>query len=120
MVEREERAARLAAAQASAAALRKELPRLTEAAEIAYAKTLIDQYERHAVQHSANAERRRHVDATHEAERRLRLAALQAERDELMQLRDTDVINDEVLRVIQTELDHVESLLAGAGHRRVV
>jgi monovalent cation/hydrogen antiporter len=120
MVEREERAARLAAAQAAATALRKELPGLTEAAEIAYANALIDQYERHAAQHSANADRRRHVDATQESERRLRLAALQAERDELMQLRDTDVINDEVLRVIQAELDHLESLLAGAGHRRVV
>ncbi|HSS71512.1 MAG TPA: Na+/H+ antiporter [Casimicrobiaceae bacterium] len=120
MVEREERAARLAAAQAAATALRKELPRLTEATEIAYANALIDQYERHAAQHSANAGRRRHVDATQESERRLRLAALQAERAELMQLRDTDVINDEVLRVIQAELDHLESLLSGAGHRRVV
>jgi len=118
--EREERAARLAAAQAAATAIRKELPRLTESAEIAYANALIGEYERRAAQHSANAERRRHIDATHDAERRLRLAALQAERDELMQLRDTDVINDEVLRVIQSELDHVESLLASAGHRRVV
>jgi CPA1 family monovalent cation:H+ antiporter len=120
MAEREERAARLAAAQAAATAIRKELPRLTEGAEIAYANALIDEYERRAAQHSANAERRRHIDATHEAERRLRLTALQAERDELMQLRDTDVINDEVLRVIQSELDHVESLLASTGHRRVV
>jgi CPA1 family monovalent cation:H+ antiporter len=118
--EREERAARLAAAQAAATAIRKELPRLTESTEIAYANALIDEYEQLATHHSANAERRERVNATHDAERRLRLAALQAERDELMQLRDTDVINDEVLRVIQTELDHVESLLASAGHRRVV
>jgi len=113
----EERAARLAAAQAAATAIRQELPRLTEAAEVAYARALIADYERHIERHTANADRRQQVNALRDAERRLRLAALQAERTELLQLRDTDVINDEVLRVIQTELDHVESLIAGTGHR---
>jgi monovalent cation/hydrogen antiporter len=116
--EREERAARLAAAQAATSAIRQELPRLTGTAELAYAQALIGEYERHIDRHTANAERRRDVDARYDAERRLRLAALQAERAELLQLRDTDVINDEVLRVIQAELDHVESLLDGVGRRR--
>ena len=115
---REERAARLATAQAAAAAIRKELPRLTQPAERAYAQSLIDDYERHAAHQSANARRRVHIDALREAERRLRLTALQAERTELLQLRDTEVINDEVLRVIQADLDHVESLLASEGTGR--
>ncbi len=67
--------------------------------------------------HSANLDRRRQVDSVREAERRLRLAALHAERDELMQLRETDVINDEVLRTIQSDLDHAESLVAGPAAR---
>jgi CPA1 family monovalent cation:H+ antiporter len=116
--EREERAARLAAAKAAAAAIREELPRLTETAELAYARALIDEYERRIEHHSAEADQRKSVEAKRDAERRLRLAALQAERAELLQLHDTDVINDEVLRLIQEELDHVESLLAGADPHR--
>ena len=116
--EREERAARLAAAKAAASAIREELPRLTETAEAAYAQTLIEEYERRIEHHSAQPEQRRSVEARRDAERRLRLAALQAERAELLQLRDTDVINDEVLRLIQEELDHVESLLAGERRHR--
>ncbi|HEX9276860.1 MAG TPA: Na+/H+ antiporter [Casimicrobiaceae bacterium] len=117
IAEREERAARLATAQAAATAIRQELPRLTEPAERDYANALIDEYERRIQRDSANAERRRQLDAFRDAERRLRLAALRAERDELMQLRESDVINDEVLRIIQSDLDHVESLLSGPGSR---
>ncbi|HTS23616.1 MAG TPA: Na+/H+ antiporter [Casimicrobiaceae bacterium] len=116
---REKRAARLAAAQAAAAAIRQELPRLTQPAERAYAQSLIDDYERYAADQAANAERRRRIDVEREAERRLRLTALRAEREELLQLRDSAVINDEVLRVIQSDLDHVESLLASEGSGRV-
>jgi CPA1 family monovalent cation:H+ antiporter len=117
IAEREERAARLATAQAAATAIRQELPRLTEAAERDYANALIDEYERRIQRDSANADRRRQFDAARDAERRLRLAALRAERDELMQLRESDVINDEVLRIIQSDLDHVESLVSGSGRR---
>jgi len=116
---REERAARLATAQAAAAAIRKELPQLNQPAEVAYAQALIDDYERQAAQHSANAARRVHIDTLRQVERRLRLTALQAERVELLQLRDTAVINDEVLRVIQADLDHLESLLGSDGAGRV-
>ena len=113
VAEREERAARLATAQAAAATIRQQLPRLSDPSERAYANGLIEEYERRILHHSANAQRRVHVDSVREAERQLRLAALRAERDELMQLRETDVINDEVLRTIQSDLDHAESLLAG-------
>jgi Na+/H+ antiporter len=118
IAEREERAARLATAQAAATAIRQQLPRLSNAGERAYATGLIAEYERQMQRHSANAERRRHVDAVRDAERQLRLAALRAERAELMQLRETDIINDEVLRTLQSELDHAESLVAGTGGGR--
>src|SRR5438552_16949659 len=108
IAQREERAARLATAQAAALAIRQELLRLSEPGEVAYARALLEEYERRARHHSANAERRSRIDAAHQAERRLRLAALRAERAELMQLRDTEVINDEVLRIIQSDLHHVE------------
>jgi len=118
VAEHEERAARLATAQAAAAAIRQRLPSLDDPGERAYATGLIAEYERRVQHHSANAERRRHVDAVRDAERQLRLAALYAERAELMQLRETDVINDEVLRTIQSDLDHAESLVAGPGRNR--
>ncbi|TMG86166.1 MAG: Na+/H+ antiporter [Betaproteobacteria bacterium] len=117
IAEREERAARLATAHAAALAIRQELPRLSEPGEVAYAQALLEEYERRAQHHSANAERRIRSDAAREAERRLRLAALRAERAELMQLRDTEVINDEVLRIIQADLDHVEALVSGSTPR---
>ena len=117
IVEREERAARLATAQAAVQAIRQELPRLSQPAEVAYAQVLLEEYEGRIRHHSANAERRSRFDATRQAERRLRLAALNAERAELMQLRDTEVINDEVLRIIQSDLDHVEALVSTPGPR---
>ncbi len=98
-------------------AIRQELPRLSEPGEVAFAQALLEEYERRVHHHSANAERRVRIDAAREAERRLRLAALRAERDELMQLRDTEVINDEVLRIIQSDLDHIEALVSGSGRR---
>jgi CPA1 family monovalent cation:H+ antiporter len=117
IIEREERAARLATAQAAALAIRQELPRLSEPTEVAYARALLEEYEGRIHHHSANAERRNRFDAARQAERRLRLTALRAERAELMQLRDTEVINDDVLRVIQSDLDHVEALVSSPGSR---
>jgi CPA1 family monovalent cation:H+ antiporter len=117
--DQEQRVARLATAQAAATALRKELSQLKEPAERAYAQSLIDEYGRDIARLSSNARRRVYVDGLRQAERRLRLAALRAERDELQELRDTDVINDEVLRVVQADLDHVESLLESEGSGRV-
>jgi hypothetical protein len=69
-------------------------------------------YERRLTFHSANADRRREMEAVQTGERRLTLAALEAERVELFSLRDTDVINEETLRTIQSDLDHAESLVA--------
>jgi hypothetical protein len=52
------------------------------------------------------------MEAVRFGERRLVLAALEAERAELFSLRDTDVINEDTLRTIQADLDHAESLVA--------
>jgi len=118
VAEREERVARLATAQAAAAAIREQLPSLDDPGVRAYAAKLIAEYDRRVQHHSANAERRRQADDARDAERQLRLAALHAERAELMQLRETDIINDEVLRTIQSDLDHAESLVAAPGRNR--
>ena len=116
IAEREERAARLATAQAAIDAVQ-QLPKLHRPEEVAYANALIGEYERRIHLHSANAERRRHLDGLRESEQNIRLSALKAERDELLELRETDVINDEVLRLIQAEIDHAESVVSGAAAR---
>ena len=110
--EREERAARLATAQAAIDVLQREIPKLEAPRESAHAQRLLDLYQRRLTLHSANAERRREMEAVHAGERRLMLAALEAERAELQSLRDTGVINEDTLRTIQADLDHAESLIA--------
>jgi CPA1 family monovalent cation:H+ antiporter len=115
--EREERAARIATAQAAIDTLQRELPKLTHPKEVAQAQRLMELYERRLNFHSANADRRRDLEAVLAGERRLMLAALEAERVELLSLRDTDVINEETLRMIQADLDHAESLAAPDARR---
>jgi monovalent cation/hydrogen antiporter len=113
-VEREERAARVATAQAAIGALRKKLPELKAADDVAFAKSLLEQYAQWLDKHSAKAERRHHLDKKHDARRELWLEALRAERHELMNMRKNDVIDDEVHRRLQTDLDLRETLIAGA------
>ena len=110
--EREERAARIATAQAAIDLLHREMPGLKHPKEIAQAQRLLDLYERRLTFHSANADRRLEMEAVLSGERRLALAVLEAERAELFSLRDTDVINEDTLRTIQADLDHAESLVA--------
>ena len=115
--EREERAARIATAQAAIDVLQREVSKLRHPKEVAQAQRLLELYESRLNFFSANAERRRELEAVHSGERRLILAALEAERTELFSLRDTDVINEETLRVIQADLDHAESLaVPGSRH----
>jgi ribosomal protein L19E len=49
-------------------------------------------------------------------EKRLRLRALQVEREELARLRERHQINDETYRVLMREIDMVELVLRGATH----
>ena len=117
IAEREERAARMATGQAAIGALRQLLPGLTKPEEAAFAQSLLAQYERRLQRHSANAERRHQLDALHESERQIWLAAVTAERAELMQMHDENAINDEVLRVLQSDIDLEEALVVGAARR---
>ena len=114
--EREERAARIATSQAAIDVLEREMPKLSHPREIAQGQRLLDLYQRRLTFHSANADRRREMEVVHAGERRLALAALEAERAELFSLRDTAVINEDTLRTIQADLDHAESLVAPNAH----
>ena len=111
--DREERAARLAVAQAAANALRVEIPKLGRPEEIAFAERLITDYEARLHRHSANGPRREQLEAVAAVERRLKLAALAAERAELHAMHDTLVINEQTLRAVEAEIDHAETLVVG-------
>jgi len=111
---REERAARIATAQAAITALRQRLEQATEPDETRFTQALLTQYEHRLQRHSANADRRQHLDALHDTQRDIWLEAVKAEREELMELREADVINDEVMRVLQADIDLEETLIVGA------
>ena len=111
---REERAARIATAQAGIAALRQRLTQATQADETRFTQSLLTQYEHRLQRHSANADRRQHLDALHNTQRDIWLDAVNAERKELMEMRKADVINDEVMRVLQADIDLEETLIVGA------
>jgi len=111
--EREERAARLTVAQAASNAVRGALPELARAEEIAFAHRLIADYESRMNRHAANGPRRAELEHVAAVEKRLRLAALDAERAELQALWDSEVINEHTLRAIEAEIDHAETLVAG-------
>ena len=111
--EREERAARLSVSQAASKAVRSALPALKRAEEIAFAQRLIADYETRMHRHAANGSRRIELETLAGTEKRLRLAALDAERAELLALRDSEVINEHTLRAIEAEIDHAEMLIVG-------
>jgi CPA1 family monovalent cation:H+ antiporter len=108
---REERAARIALAQAGSLAVRNALTRLSRPEEIALASRLAANYERLLLRLSANATRRADLDALASIERGLVLRALEAERAELVEMRNSGVINDETMRAIEAEIDHAEASL---------
>lgn len=110
--EREERVAEIAMAQAGAAALEREVGKLNRPEEQSFARRLVAGYEARVARHTANAERRRDLDAHAAAERRLMLVGIQAERDELAALRDGEVINDETARALEARIDHAEMTAA--------
>jgi CPA1 family monovalent cation:H+ antiporter len=106
--EREQRAAEIAMAQAAAAALAREVPRLSRPDEQSFARRLVAEYEARVARHTANAERRRDLDAHAATQRRLQMVGIQAERDELAALRDSGEINDETVRALEARIDHAE------------
>jgi CPA1 family monovalent cation:H+ antiporter len=117
--ERELRAAEIAIAQAAAAALNRELPRLNAPEERQFAQRLLADYDHRLALHTANADRRHQLARIAEGHRRLVLLAIDAERDELAALREQGVINDETARALEPRIDHAELYAtgaAGAGH----
>ena len=117
VAEREERAARLATTQAAIDELRKHIPHLKRTEEIAFARSLVEKYEGNLQRHSANADRKRQLDVLYDAQRHLWLGAINAGRSELMEMRESGQINDEVMRVLQTDFDLEEALVVGAQRR---
>jgi monovalent cation/hydrogen antiporter len=114
IAEHEERAARIATAQAAIDTLQQRIPQLAAPQEAKFAQSLLAQYERRLERHSANAERRVQLEALHDSQRHIWLAAVRAEREELMQMREQNVINDEVMRILEGDIDIEEALITGA------
>ena len=110
---REERGARVATTRAAAGALRTMLPGLTDADDVAVATRLLADYETRIARYEAGAPLAVDGRARTASERGVRLAAINAERSELRKLVESGAINDETLRAIEAEIDHLESLVVG-------
>lgn len=109
IAEREELEARISVAQAAIRRVQQHIHPLSFPHEQAFAAQLITFYER-KIQHLANREKDESDITTQlKIERNLRLNALDAERAELFELHEKKLINEEVLRNIQRDLDNLES-----------
>jgi CPA1 family monovalent cation:H+ antiporter len=110
--EREARAARIAAAHAAIAELRRRMDHQEAAAEREFTMRLIDEYQQRIREVKAQVgEEEQDVVARLAFEGSIRLVAVAAERAELHALRDNRRINEQVLFVIQQELDLLEAAL---------
>jgi CPA1 family monovalent cation:H+ antiporter len=113
--EREERAARVAAAQAAIAQLRRLMDHQHDAPERESTQRLIDEYQQRIEEIKAEyVPEGRRLPPRLAAQRAVRLAAVRAEREELRRLLAAGRINEEVLFIIQRELDHLEAVLQPA------
>jgi monovalent cation/hydrogen antiporter len=119
LAQREEREARIKSAEAALRQLRASIQQqCAEAApayQHAFAAQLIAEYERRIEHAGGESEDHAVLTIRVEAERKLRLAALHAERGELKRLSARKVINENVLRILERELDFVEASLIGVG-----
>ncbi len=117
-IEREERNARIAIANAAVDLLRNQLQHQDEIADREFTQALIGEYQRR-VEHAGETFMSDSGSAQRmAAERAMRLFALGAERSRLHDLRDAHKINEHVLFTIQRELDFREASLAMAVTRR--
>jgi len=110
----EERDARLAAAHAAIQEVRRYAIPESSPHEQAFAGELIAGYERRIERLVADEDAKDELATELKVERNLRLVALAAEREALLRLHRERAINEETLRVIQREIDHLESALAPA------
>ena len=108
--QREERAARIAAAHAAIAELRSRLDHQDSAQDREFTMHLIEEYHRRIREVKAEeSEEEKDFRVTVASERAIRLTAVAAERAELQALRDKRRINEQVLFIIQRELDYLEA-----------
>ncbi|WP_291991065.1 Na+/H+ antiporter [Candidatus Accumulibacter sp. ACC007] len=104
----EERTARAEIARAALAAVADVASELTDREDIAFVEQLLSRYRGKLELHEGDPGHAS-LRATHIAlRRRLRLAAISAERQRLHELHAVDAINDETLRIIEAELDERE------------
>lgn len=111
---REEAMARMAAARAAIARIRQHVIPESSPHEQAFAAELIAWYERKIQYLEAEEDVREDLETQLKVERNLRLNAISAEREELLRLHKARSINEETLRIIQREIDHLESALLPA------
>ncbi len=106
--ELEENAARVAVAQAGIAAVEPLLAQVTDPSQRSFVQQLIHRYQsKIALRESSPGEAAAQADRI-AAARRLRLLAIEAERDCLHHLHAQNIINDETVRIIEQELDERE------------
>ncbi|HSN46710.1 MAG TPA: Na+/H+ antiporter [Casimicrobiaceae bacterium] len=110
----EEHAARAEIARAGLAVLAVSRESLTNSEDQLFAEQLLREYEGKIVVHSGQHEGASVRLMRTAMRRQLRLAAFEAERTRLHELRAANTINDETLRVIEAELDEREMLAATA------
>ncbi|HEY5800127.1 MAG TPA: Na+/H+ antiporter [Burkholderiaceae bacterium] len=109
--EREEHMARVALANAAIKRLEPHRGEMSTPHEQAYAARLAGVYQRRVRHLDPDAPESRQIAVELKVERNIRLTALDAEREELFALNKARRINEEVLRKLQRELDHMESAL---------
>jgi Na+/H+ antiporter len=112
--EAEEREARLAAAHTAIEHIGRYVIPESSPHEQGFAAELIAGYERRIQSLVADEVARDELEVQLKVERNLRLVALQAEREALLRLHRERAINEETLRAIQREIDHLESALVPA------
>lgn len=124
IVEREERAARIAMAHRAIERLRNQLAETKSVADREFAEALIRDYERR-IDHIKGREDGGAAESTARiySERAILMEAINAERDEMMALRRSSHINEQALFAIQRDLDLREATaiaMAPACAERVV
>jgi len=109
--EREEQMARIAVARAAINRIKQHVIPESDPHEQAFAGQLIAWYERKIEHLETDESDREDIDTQLKVERNLRLNAISAEREELLRMHADRSINEETLRIIQREIDHLESAL---------
>jgi monovalent cation/hydrogen antiporter len=111
---REEHLARVETARAAIERIRSALVPDTSALDQEYAARLIAEYEERVLMLDGEDAQRVTVTERNGADQRIRLAAISAERAELIRLRNGRKINEEAFRVVERDLDNGEAALRGA------